>query len=115
MGFDSLRKDKILFLLIHNCECIVSTQSVKIALIFHNGFFEVRFLVMEHVFYFFFRQFPMWFARIALVFHNGFCRVRFPIMEQVFFHVSSPALLRNATGGGFCQEENATNTRFLFF
>lgn len=27
-----------------------STQSVKIALIFHNGFFEVRFLVMEHVF-----------------------------------------------------------------
>ena len=84
-GFDSLRKDKILFLLIHNCECIVSTQSVRIALIFHNGFFEVRFLVMEHVFYFFFRQFPMWFVRIALVFHNGFCRVRFPIMEQVFF------------------------------
>ena len=40
---------------------------------------------MEHVFYFFFRQFPMWFARIALVFHNGFCRVRFPTMEQVFF------------------------------
>lgn len=62
-----------------DCECIVSTQSV----------------------------------RIALIFHNGFCRVRFPIMEQVFFHVSSPALLRNATGGGFCQEENATNTRFL--
>ena len=52
---------------------------------FHNGFFEVRFLVMEHVFYFFFRQFPMWSVRIALVFHNGFCRVRFPIMEQVFF------------------------------
>ena len=48
-GFDSLRKDKILFLLIHNCECIVSTQSVRIALIFHNGFFEVRFLVMDQV------------------------------------------------------------------
>lgn len=71
---------------------------------FHNGFFEVRFLVMEHVFYFFFRQFPMWFVRIALVFHNGFCRVRFPAMEQVFFHVSSPALLRNATGGGFTNQ-----------
>ena len=73
-----------------DCECIVSTQSVRIALIFHNGFFEVRFLVMEHVFYFFFRQFPMWFARIALVFHNGFCRVRFPAMEQVFFMFLPP-------------------------
>ena len=52
-GFDSLRKDKILFLLIHNCECIVSTQSVRIALIFHNGFCRVRFPIMEQVFFMF--------------------------------------------------------------
>nr|DAU97008.1 MAG TPA: hypothetical protein [Bacteriophage sp.] len=69
---------------------------------------------MEHVFYFFFRQFPMWSVRIALVFHNGFCRVRFPIMEQVFFmFLPLPCCVMQQVGV-FCQEENATNTRFLF-
>lgn len=42
-GFDSMHKDKILFLLIHNCECIVSTRSVRIALILSSFIDETIF------------------------------------------------------------------------